>query len=134
MSKYKDKFGWIVLFNLGDQSSNKCKYFEPSEPAQFDKVDWICNAGHTTKGITEGKANPCGECGQTFDNRLEEFLSVRLRQLSRDAEDKIDVLLRVDREKAPPAVEYTLFLNSLFTSHDIKGHGMQPGPSPLLEP
>ena len=62
----------------------------------------------TTKGMTEGKANSCGECGQTFDNRLEGSLTVRLRQLSRDVEDKINILLRVDRKKTPPAVEYTL--------------------------
>ena len=44
--------------------------------------------------MAESKAKPCGECGQTFDNRLEGFLTVRLRQLSRDVEEKIDELFR----------------------------------------
>ena len=59
----KDKCDEKVLFNLGDQSSNKCKYFEPSELDQkardtfkFDKVVWICHLGHYVKGVAEGKA------------------------------------------------------------------------------
>ena len=44
-SKCKDEFGERVLFNLSDQTSNKCKYFEPFEIAwrgqetfELDKV------------------------------------------------------------------------------------------------
>ena len=77
-AKCKDKCGEKVLFNLGDQTSNKCKYFEPSELVRkgretfkMDKVDWICNEGHTIKGVADSKANPCEECNQTFDDRLE---------------------------------------------------------------
>ena len=93
-SKCKDKCGERGLFNLGDKTSNKCKYFEPSELDQkawdafkFDKVDWICHLGHYVKGVDEGKAKPCEECNQTFDNRIEEFLMVRLRNQSRDKEE-----------------------------------------------
>ena len=54
-SNCKDKCSGKVLFNLGDQSSNNCKFFEPFKLAQkawetfkLDKVDWICHLGHTT--------------------------------------------------------------------------------------
>ena len=33
----ENKCGEKVLFSLGDQTSNKCKYFEPSELAQRDQ-------------------------------------------------------------------------------------------------
>ena len=59
----ENKCGEKVLFSLGDQSSNKCKYFEPSELSlkaqetfKLDKVDWICHSGPYIKGKAEGKA------------------------------------------------------------------------------
>ena len=65
------------IFKLGDQSSNKCNFFEPSELAQtsrktfkLDKVDWLCGMGHTKKGVAEGTANPCEPFGQTLENLL----------------------------------------------------------------
>ena len=75
--------------------------------------------------MAEGKANTCEECGQTFDNRLKGFLTIRLRQLARDVEEKIDELFRQDSAKAPPAVEYYVFLTALFASHGIKGQALQ---------
>ena len=118
----------MVLFSLGDQQANKYKYFEPSELAlraqdtfKLDKVDWMCHFGHYVKGVAEGKAKPCGECDQTYDNKIEGFLTSRLRGLARDIEEGYDKLHREDREKAPPAIKYTVFLTFLFSSH---GQGM----------
>ena len=55
----ENKCGEKVLFSLGDQASNKCKYFEPFELARrgretfkSDKVDWICSSGHTVRGVS----------------------------------------------------------------------------------
>ena len=90
----KDKCGEKVLFNLGDQCSNKCKYLESSELAwraqetfKLDKVGWICHLSHINKGVAEGKAMLCQEFGQTFAERKEGFLTIRLRDLSRDIEE-----------------------------------------------
>ena len=43
---------------------------------KLDKVDWVCGNGHITKGVAEGKANPCDLCSQTFNERLEIFLQL----------------------------------------------------------
>ena len=58
----ENKCGQKVLFSLGDQVSNKCKYFEPSELAlnardtfKLDMVDWIGGSGHIVNGVAEGK-------------------------------------------------------------------------------
>ena len=74
--------------------------------------------------MAEGEAKPCEECGQAFAERLEGFLTIRLRELSLDIEGEYDKLFREDPEKAPPAIEFTVFLTSLFSSHGIKEQGM----------
>ena len=56
--------------------------------------------------------------------RIEGFLTVRLRDLSQDIEGGYDKLYREDRDKVPPAIEFTVFFTSLFSSHSIKGKGM----------
>ena len=48
-----------------------------------------------------------------------------MRELARDVEEKIDELFREDHDKAPPAVEYSVFLSGLFSSHRIKGKALQ---------
>ena len=52
-----DNCGENFWLNSSDQSSNKCKNFEPSELSRkaretfkFEKVDWICHLGHIIKG------------------------------------------------------------------------------------
>ena len=55
---------------------------------------------------------------------MEGFLTNRFRELARDLEGEFDKLHREDREKDPPAIEFTLFLSTRFASHGIKGHGM----------
>ena len=84
--KCKNKCDEKNLFNIGDQSSNKCKFVYPTELARkaqetykLDKVDWLCGEGHITKGVAEGKATPCEQCDQTLRHRLEKFLMIRLR-------------------------------------------------------
>ena len=49
----ENRCGGDILFNLGDQSSNRCKFFDPSEVARkareafkLYKVDWLCGSGH----------------------------------------------------------------------------------------
>ena len=119
------------MFNLGDQSSNKCKYFEPSELARraretfkLDKVDWLLSNSYYVKGVAEGKAKPCDECGQTLYEKMERFLTRRLREIARNIKEGFDKIHRVYLEKAPPAIKYTVFLSDLFSSHNIKGQGM----------
>ena len=48
----ESKCGEKILFSLGDQASNRCRYFEPSElirtareTYKLDKVDWLCING-----------------------------------------------------------------------------------------
>ena len=122
----ENKCGEKVLFSLGDQQANKCKYFEPRgrETYKLNKVDWICSSGHTVKGVAEGKAKPCKECCQSFDDKLYHFLTRRLRECARDIEEGFDKIHRKNREEAPPAVKYTVFLHALFAFHGIKGQGL----------
>ena len=56
---------------------------------------------------------------------MEGFLNVRLRKLSRDVKEGYDKLFREDSDKAPPAIEFTMFPTSLFSSQSIKDQGMQ---------
>ena len=53
--------------------------------------------------MAEGEAKPCEECGQTFAERLEGFLTLRLRELSWDIEGGYNKVFREYRKKAPPA-------------------------------
>ena len=124
----ENKCGENILFSLGDQESNQCRYIEPSEiirtareTYKLDKVDWLCSNGHKVKGVAEGEAKPCNDCGQTLQERMERFLTRRLREVSRDIEEGFDIIHRVNREKAPPTIKYTMFLSDFFSSHGIKG-------------
>ena len=61
-----------TVFNLADQASNKCKYFEPSSLAmegkrryKLDQHPWICSNNHEVSGVEEGKeATPCPVWGE----------------------------------------------------------------------
>ena len=55
---------------------------------------------------------------------MERFLTRRLREVSRDIEEGYDINYRVNREPAPPANKYTVFIAYLFSSHGIKGQGL----------
>ena len=85
------KCGERVLFSLDDQTSNNVQRLSElvqrgREPFKLDKVDWLCSIGHTVKGVAEGKAKPCeeGECDQTFDNKIADFLTRLFRELAMD--------------------------------------------------
>ena len=95
------------------------------ETYKLDRVDWLCSLGHKVKGVSEGEAKPCGVCVQTLYDRMEQFLTRRLREVSRDIVEAFDIYYRVNRDIAPPAVKYTVFLADLFSSHGIKGQGLQ---------
>ena len=127
----ESKCGENILFSLGDQESNQCRYFEPSEiirtareTYKLNKVDWLCSNGHKVKGVAEGQAKPCNECDQTLCDRMERFLTRRLREVARDVEEGYDINYRVNRETAPLAIKYTVFIADLFSSHGIKGQGL----------
>ena len=47
----------------------------------------MCHFGHYVKGVAEGKAKPCEECDQTYVEKIESFLTRRLRELARDIEE-----------------------------------------------
>ena len=76
------------------------------------------------KGMAQGKATPCNECHQSFDDQLYHFLTKRLRECAKDVEEGNEKMFRKNREEAPPAVDYTVFTNYLFSSHGIKGQGL----------
>ena len=87
----EDKCGENILFSLGNQESNKCRYFKPSEIVRvaretykLDRADWLCSNNHKVKGVSEGEAQPCSVCNQTLYDRMEQFLTRRLREVSRD--------------------------------------------------
>ena len=108
----ENKCGENILFSLGDQESNQCRYFEPSEiirtareTYKLDKVDWLCSNGHKVKGVAEGEAKPCNDCGQTLHERMERFLTRRLREVSRDIEEGFDINFMINHETAPPAIK-----------------------------
>ena len=83
------------------------------------------DAKMTHPSVAEGTANACKEWGQTFADQMEKFITRRLRELSRSMEESTDISFREDREKAPPAVDYSVFLQALFSSHRVRGQGMQ---------
>ena len=94
------------------------------ETYKLDRVDWLCSSGHKVKGVSEGEARPCDECDQTLYDRMERFLTRRLREVARDIAEGYDIYYRVNRETAPPAIKYTVFIADLFSSHGIKGQGL----------
>ena len=58
----EDKCGENILFSLGDQESNKCRYFEPAEidrmareTYKLDRVDWLCSNSKGGGGSFWGK-------------------------------------------------------------------------------
>ena len=65
--------------------------------------------------MSEGEAQPCSECNQTLYDRMEQFLTRRLREVSRDIDEGYDINYRVNRDIAPPAVKYSVFVADLFT-------------------
>ena len=55
----ENKCGENILFSLGDQESNQCRYFEPSEiirtareTYKLDKVDWLCSNGQKLEKLS----------------------------------------------------------------------------------
>ena len=70
---------------------------------------WLCSNGNKVKGVAEGEAKPCNDCGQTLHERMERFLTRRLREVSRDIEEGFDINFRVNRETAPLAIKYIVF-------------------------
>ena len=72
----------------------------------------------------EGKAKPCEECCHSFEDKLYNFVTRRLRECARDVEEGFDKIYRKNCEQAPPAVKYIVFLQALFASHGIKGQGL----------
>ena len=85
-SKYGDS---DILFNLADQASNNCKFFETSSlamecrsPYKLDQYPWSCSNGHEVSGVEEGiEATPCPVSGKSLEVRLIAYLTSRLRSL-----------------------------------------------------
>ena len=63
------------------------------------------------KGVTEGNSNNCGVCNEKFEERLEIFLTARLRQLHRAAvEEGTAAMICQRHEQQPASVDYAVFL------------------------
>ena len=73
----------------------------------MDKVDWLCVMGHIVKGVVEGKVNSCDLCGQTFDEMIDIFLTILLRQF-----------LAVDEGTAMPKV--FVYIYHIRKTQDVK--------------
>ena len=89
LSKCKDN---EIIFNLGDQASNQCTDFELSSLVtegrkryKLDRDQGICSNNHVVSGVEEGKqAHPCPECKETFEARLNAYVTSRLASLALD--------------------------------------------------
>ena len=88
-SKCKDN---EIIYNLGDQASNQCTDFELSSLVtegrkryKLDRDQWFCSNNHVVSGVGEGKqAQPCPECKETFEARLNAYVTSRLASLALD--------------------------------------------------
>ena len=38
-------------------------------PTSVSILNCLCSNGHKVKGVAEGKAKPCEDCGQTLDEK-----------------------------------------------------------------
>ena len=79
-SKCKDN---EIIYNLGDQASNKCAHFELSSLVtegrkryKLDQNQWMCSNNHVVEGVEEGKqAPPFPECKETLEARLNAYVT-----------------------------------------------------------
>ena len=121
-----------ILFNLADQASNKCKYFETSSLAmeckrryKLDQYPWSCTNGHEVSGVEEGKeATPCPVCGESLDGRLIAYLTSRLTSLGLDAEEGTNRLY-YKAAGVPGPISYDQFLKVILGSHGQSGSGLR---------
>ena len=126
------KCGDTEFFQLADQASNKCKHFESSSLAtegrsryKLDQYPWICSNNHVVDGVEEGKqANPCPECKETFEDRLNAYLTSRLATLGLDAENGVNRLF-CKSGGVPGKISYNQFLRCLLGSHGQAGSGIR---------
>ena len=117
-----------TVFNLADQVSNKCKYFEPSSLAmegkrryKLDQHPWSCSNNHEVSGVEEGKeATPCPVCGESIDEHLIAYLTSRLTSLGLDAEEGTNRLY-YKAAGVPGPISYDQFLKVILGSHGQSG-------------
>ena len=121
-----------TVFNLADQVSNKCKYFEPSSLAmegkmryKLDQLPWICSNDHEASGVEEGKeATPCPVCKESFEARLIAYLTFRLNSLGLDAEEGTNRLY-CKAAGVPGPISNDQFLKVILGSHGQSGSGLR---------
>ena len=124
-SKCKDK---DIIFNLGDQGSNQCPDFklstlvsEARKRYKLDQGQWTCSNNHVVAGVGEGKsAQPCPECKETFEARLNAFVTSRLASLAMDITN--DVHRQFYKSGGvPKSISYSQFFKAIFGSHGQAG-------------
>ena len=121
-----------MVFNLADQASNKCKYFEIPSLAlecrrryRLDQYPWSCSSGHEVSGVEKGKeATPYPVCGESFEGRLIEYLTFRLNALGLDAQEGTNRLY-YKAAGVPGPISYDQFLKVILGSHGQSGSGLR---------
>ena len=121
-----------MAFNLADQASNKCKYFEIPSLAlecrrryKLDQHPWSCSNGHEVSGVEEGKeATPCPVCGESFEGHLIAYLTFRLNALGLDAQEGTNRLY-YKAAGVPGPISYDQFLRVILGSHGQSGSGLR---------
>ena len=121
-----------MVFNLADQASNTCKYFEIPSLAlecrrryKLDQYPWSCSNGHEVVGVEEGKeATPCPVCKESFGDFLIAYLTSRLTTLGLDAENGLNRMF-FKAAGVPGSISYDQFLRCLLGSHGQAGSGVR---------
>ena len=106
--KCSSKCGDTIHFLLADPGSNKCKHFELSALVEegrkcykLDQYQRVCNNNHVVEGVEERKkANPCNECKETIEEKLNAYLSFRPSSISLDAGNDTAKLFCKSRQPA----------------------------------
>ena len=128
-SKCKDK---EIIFNLGDQASNQCAHFELSSLVtegrkryKLDRDQWICSNNHVVSGVEEGKqAHPCPECEETFEARLNAYVTSRLASLALDVTNGVHRMF-YKSGGVPNSTSFNQFIRCIFGSHGQAGTGIR---------
>ena len=91
----------------------------------LDQGQWTCSNNHVVSGVGEGKqAQPCPECKETLEARLNAFVTSRLAALATDIAN--DVHRQFYKSGGvPKSISYHQFFKAIFGSHGQAGTGIK---------